>query len=451
MLISLALFACTTDKADDTSSDTAVVDTSPPVDTGPVDEDGDGVAAAEDCDDGDPGRYPGADEVCDEVDNDCDDQVDEEAVDQGTWYADADADGYGDSQAPEGGCEQPTGTVDDATDCDDSSDDVFPGNAEVCDGLDNDCDEGTSEDGLVTWTDASAAQTDLTDFLAAGTVDAPVEAELASAGTLAVCAGTWYALFETAYDLDLIGPAGADATVIDAGGQDAVLSVVGEAAVAVSGLTLSGGEGGDGFTAGYGYGGGIQCGTGASVAATVSLSDVTLSGNHAYQGGGLYVNGCTVTGGGVDVVGNTAGLTGGGVHVTNGSVVLAGGAISGNVSEAYGGGLYVDSYLGPASADLSGVRVSANEAETGAGAALNADSDPDAEMTCAAGEDSAGAFAENSATSAGGGVAFLDGGTLHSTACDWSKNAPDDVGGDTTAFGADASFSCTGSEGCTSE
>ena len=43
------------------------------------DLDGDGQPLSDDCDDDDPLRYSGADEVCDEIDNDCDTEVDEEA------------------------------------------------------------------------------------------------------------------------------------------------------------------------------------------------------------------------------------------------------------------------------------------------------------------------------------------------------------------------------------
>lgn len=42
-----------------------------------VDSDGDGFISICDCDDNDPDIYPCADEVCDEIDNDCDGQVDE--------------------------------------------------------------------------------------------------------------------------------------------------------------------------------------------------------------------------------------------------------------------------------------------------------------------------------------------------------------------------------------
>ncbi len=106
----------------------------------PVDSDGDGVPDDEDCAPADAGIHPGAAEVCDGVDQDCDGEIDEDPTDGGTWYADADGDGFGDPDAVARACAQPEGTVDDATDCDDTSDQALPGGAEVCDGLDNDCD-----------------------------------------------------------------------------------------------------------------------------------------------------------------------------------------------------------------------------------------------------------------------------------------------------------------------
>ena len=101
------------------------------------------VASGTDCDDYNPEIHPGASELCDGIDNDCNGLVDDNAVNAYILYPDADGDFYGDSGAtPVTTCDLNSyyGYVTLNTDCDDTKFSVHPGAPEYCDGLDNDCD-----------------------------------------------------------------------------------------------------------------------------------------------------------------------------------------------------------------------------------------------------------------------------------------------------------------------
>ncbi|MEZ4317797.1 MAG: putative metal-binding motif-containing protein [Myxococcota bacterium] len=91
-----------------------------------------------DCDDLDSTTYPGAIEQCDGFDNDCNGVVDDD-VPTTNWYLDLDGDGFG-AGTPMPDCLQPSGTVANVADCDDSDDSIRPGAPEICDLVDNDCD-----------------------------------------------------------------------------------------------------------------------------------------------------------------------------------------------------------------------------------------------------------------------------------------------------------------------
>src|SRR5688500_11431703 len=81
------------------------------------DVDGDGVLRPDDCDDGDA------------------------EVGSGSFsYADVDGDGHGDPKIPHASCTIEDGFADTADDCDDADPAVHPGSAEVCSGIDEDCD-----------------------------------------------------------------------------------------------------------------------------------------------------------------------------------------------------------------------------------------------------------------------------------------------------------------------
>ncbi|MBX2799335.1 MAG: putative metal-binding motif-containing protein [Myxococcales bacterium] len=95
-----------------------------------------------DCDDAIAAVNPSALEACDGIDNDCDGQADE-GLREAIFYLDDDDDGFGNPDPAFGvtACLAPPGYVDNRQDCDDSSDGVNPDATEVCDDVDNNCNE----------------------------------------------------------------------------------------------------------------------------------------------------------------------------------------------------------------------------------------------------------------------------------------------------------------------
>jgi hypothetical protein len=109
-----------------------------------------------DCDDNDTAFGPSVDEVCDDLDQDCDGVVDESPSDVEPGFLDVDLDGFGSELVHV--CDMPEGLVAIDGDCDDDDAAVHPDADEVCNGVDDDCDGGVDDadpegpvSGMTTW------------------------------------------------------------------------------------------------------------------------------------------------------------------------------------------------------------------------------------------------------------------------------------------------------------
>lgn len=138
--VASGLFTACAPAAEDTASAEVVL----------IDEDGDGWPLPHDCDDARVGIHPGAIELCNGSDDDCDGAVDDHPAD-GLWgWLDIDRDGWGAPATRDLWCgnfeEMVLPWVTNDGDCDDGDSTVHPYGWETCDDpADEDCD-GTAND-----------------------------------------------------------------------------------------------------------------------------------------------------------------------------------------------------------------------------------------------------------------------------------------------------------------
>ncbi len=318
-------------------------DSAPTVDLG-TDADGDRYTSEEDCDDNAATANPGAVEVCDGLDNDCDGEVDEDVVE--LQYTDADGDTYGDPNSPVETCgESIAGVVHNDADCDDTNAAVNPmGNEDevICDGLDNDCD-GTADGGFRVPADYA---------LPSYAVGAARDGDI-----VCVSPGTYVDNVDFGGDdVTLLGTGGAEATILQGvPGEGPVVSfdTRESAAAVIQGFTITGGDdpvgagvyirGADptlldliitdnacGATDTSCYGVGIY-----AEESSFTLSNSVVSGNEAYSTNPYYPYDY---GAGIALVRGTPTLTD--VAISDNTINFPGNAYYGG---GYGAGMYVSS------------------------------------------------------------------------------------------------------------
>jgi hypothetical protein len=102
-----------------------------------------------DCDDNAATTYPGAPELCNNVDDNCNGQVDEGLIPP-TWYADNDGDGFGNPAVSVQACNAPPAYVGNDDDCNDNNANINPNAVEVCNNIDDNCNGQVDEGVLIT-------------------------------------------------------------------------------------------------------------------------------------------------------------------------------------------------------------------------------------------------------------------------------------------------------------
>ncbi|MFH1895046.1 MAG: putative metal-binding motif-containing protein [archaeon] len=105
------------------------------------DLDGDGfypcVENLTDCNDWDSDINPEADELCNNIDDNCNGEIDEDVLH--TYYYDGDGDGYGVVYSTELACMPPLNHVKNGGDCDDKNVSIHPLAREMCNSVDDNC------------------------------------------------------------------------------------------------------------------------------------------------------------------------------------------------------------------------------------------------------------------------------------------------------------------------
>jgi predicted outer membrane repeat protein len=312
------------------------------------------VTDATDCDDASAAVNPGATEICNEIDDDCDGLMDDaDASLDAAWYHDGDFDGYGDERMIADGCEAPAGHVALGGDCDDADEAIHPGAEEIClDSVDQDCDGFADEytgtcapadvgdadlcDPAVVPADASLCDEGIAAVLETGESFFTVQAALGAAvagDVVTVCPGAWRESLDagTTTPLGIVGY-GADVSVIAPSTGSAL--VVGDGVeLTLVGVTIEG--------ASDTSSGGLALGSDGSTFICASAFGLNASGG---EGGAIQANhGGDLTIDATLFYANSANSDGGALrHQGGGSVVVEDSAFVSSSASNWGGAVNAD-------------------------------------------------------------------------------------------------------------
>jgi len=308
---------------------------------------------------------PSEPEICDGIDNDGDGLIDQEDDSLqaegalGIYYPDNDGDGFGDLQAGRLLCDMVPGWTEDSTDCDDTRAQVHPGATERCDGLDNDCDESTPDEG-VAFESEDGEITDLTELISSSAAPYLIEAD--TSGVYTFCEGTWSIGAITVakgQDVQILGIGRSEEVILTGGYQTLTLGAFSTAELRDLRMTEHTGD----------NGAAVHC----AAEAELTVQGVVFEGNESTQTGGAMMisSGCQATLTATRFLDSVSGMAGGHLRIVGGDVEATDCDFSEGLSAA-GGAVSVSSIDSstPSSFTCTGCTFQANEAEVGGALAL---------------------------------------------------------------------------------
>jgi hypothetical protein len=251
-----------------------------------------------DCNESNAMINPGATEICNLIDDNCDTQIDE-GLQNVTVYLDEDGDGHGVPTQTAQGCGANPGYASIDDDCDDSDALAFPGAAELCNERDDNCD-GDEDEGLIVTCGIGICQRSAESCFASECIPGIPEIEQCNGldddcdvyvdeGTGLCPAGQMCANAQCVDDPNYVPDAGASpGSSIDGGSTPGAGGTSepdpGDPSTPVAGSSsadaaaASGGEGGEGGAAGQPAGAGGDAGTSGAGAAGILPGPVDSGG-----------------------------------------------------------------------------------------------------------------------------------------------------------------------------